>query len=215
METPRKFPKQARSAGTVRAIVEAFAHIFTRVGPSGVNTNLVAKKAGVSIGSLYQYFPNKQALLIAAIKHLAEERLRRLAQIRDTLDGKSLETVLDEMIDVAVDLRVRDQAFDRVVIENLSHFRVLETLREVQEDFIVVLSECMARARMPGTPEEHRETSRFLYQAAFSVTLWIGYFEGPDGDPERQSATFGACCWATCAHERSLEREHGFAAHTS
>lgn len=186
METPRKIPKQARSADTVRAIVEAFTHIFGSLGPSAANTNLVAKKAGVSIGSLYQYFPNKRTLLVAAIRHLANDRLRRLELIRDTLEGKSLQTVLDEMIDVAVDLRVRDQRFEQVVIENLSHFRVLETLREVQEDFIVVLSECMVRARMPGTLEEHRETARFLYQAAFSLTLWIGYFEGPNADPERQ-----------------------------
>jgi AcrR family transcriptional regulator len=132
------------------------------------------------------YFPNKRALLVAAIRHLANDRLRRLEQIRDTLEGKSLEAVLDEMIDVAVDLRVRDQRFEKVVIENLSHFRVLETLREVEENFIVVLSECMASVRMPGTLEEHRVTARFLYQAAFSITLWIGYFDGPDADPSGQ-----------------------------
>jgi AcrR family transcriptional regulator len=186
MDSPRKIPKQERSAGTVRAIVEAFTHIFARLGPSAANTNLVAKKAGVSIGSLYQYFPDKRALLVAALRRLAQERLRRLELIRDTLEGKSLEGVLDEMIDVAVDLRVRDQRFEQVVIENLSHFRVLETLREVQEDFIVVLSECMTRARMPGTPEEHHETARFLYQATFSLTLWIGYFDGPNADAELQ-----------------------------
>ncbi len=151
-----------------------------------MNTNLVAKKAGVSIGSLYQYFPNKRALLVAAVRHLADDRLRRLEQIRDALEGKSLETVIDEMIDVAVDLRVRDQGFERVLIENLSHFRVLETLREVQEQFIVVLSDCMSRVHLPGTPEEHRDAARFLYQATFSLTLWIGYFEGPNVDPERQ-----------------------------
>ena len=82
--------------------------------------------------------------------------------------------------------RVRDQRFEQVVIENLSHFRVLETLRDVQEDFIIVLTECMAGARMPGTPAEHRETARFLYQAAFSLTLWIGYFDGPNADPDQQ-----------------------------
>jgi AcrR family transcriptional regulator len=186
METPRKIPKQERSAGTVRAIVDAFTHIFARLGPSAANTNLVAKKAGVSIGSLYQYFPNKRALLVAAMRQLADDRLRRLELIRDTLEGKSLETVLDEMVDVAVDLRLRDQRFEQVVIENLSHFRVLETLREVEEQFVVVLSECMARVRMPGTPTEQRETARFLYHTAFSVTLWIGYFVGPNANTERQ-----------------------------
>jgi AcrR family transcriptional regulator len=185
MDHPRKIPKQERSASTVRAIVDAFTHIFARLGPSAANTNLVAKKAGVSIGSLYQYFPNKRALLVAAIRALADDRLRRLEQIRDTLAGKSLETVLDEMIDVAVDLRFRDQRFEQVLIENLSHFRVLETLREVEEQFVVVVVDCMARIGLGGTPDEHREKARFLYHAAFSVTLWSGYFEGPTADPER------------------------------
>lgn len=186
METPRKIPKQERSVGTVRAIVEAFTHIFARLGPSAANTNRVAREAGVSIGSLYQYFPNKRALLSAALRHLAQDRLRRLELIRDTIEGKSVETVLDEMVDVAVDLRVRDQRFEKVLIENLSQFSVLETLREIQDQFIVVVAECMERARMPGTPVEHQEMARFLYHATFSVTLWIGYFEGPNADPAWQ-----------------------------
>jgi hypothetical protein len=85
-----------------------------------------------------------------------------------------------------VDLRIRDRSFDKALIENLSHYRVLETLREVQDDFVAVLVECMARLRLPGTPEEQRESARFLYHAAFSLTLWIGYFEGPNADPNLQ-----------------------------
>ncbi len=65
--TPRKSPRQTRAEGTVAAIVEAAAHILERRGFEGFNTNAVAEKAGVSIGSLYQYFPNKDALLSALI----------------------------------------------------------------------------------------------------------------------------------------------------
>ena len=66
--TPRKMPVQKRSAETVAAIVEAAARILETNGFEGFNTNAVAEKAGVSIGSLYQYFPGKNALLRAIIE---------------------------------------------------------------------------------------------------------------------------------------------------
>lgn len=60
---PRKKPRQARAEATVAAIVEAAAHILAAEGLAGLNTNAVAKRAGVSIGSLYQYYPTKEAIL--------------------------------------------------------------------------------------------------------------------------------------------------------
>jgi AcrR family transcriptional regulator len=64
----RKTPSQKRSADTVAVIVEAAARILERDSFEGFNTNAIAEKAGVSIGSLYQYFPSKNALLSALIE---------------------------------------------------------------------------------------------------------------------------------------------------
>nr|WP_145720534.1 TetR/AcrR family transcriptional regulator [Mesorhizobium tianshanense] len=61
----RKQPRQARSIATVEAIIEAGAHILSELGWAGFTTNKVAEVAGVSIGSLYQYFPDKLALVEA------------------------------------------------------------------------------------------------------------------------------------------------------
>ncbi|AZO01469.1 TetR/AcrR family transcriptional regulator [Mesorhizobium sp. M9A.F.Ca.ET.002.03.1.2] len=61
----RKQPRQQRSIATVEAIIEAGAHILSELGWAGFNTNKVAEAAGVSIGSLYQYFPDKLALVEA------------------------------------------------------------------------------------------------------------------------------------------------------
>lgn len=63
--TPRKAPRQARSRALVEAIIEATARIFEREGAAACTTNAVAEIAGVSIGSLYQYFPNRHALTAA------------------------------------------------------------------------------------------------------------------------------------------------------
>src|SRR5271168_5411173 len=64
----RKAQGQARSKETVNVILEASARILEADGLRGFNTNAVADKAGVSVGSLYQYFPNKDAILLALIK---------------------------------------------------------------------------------------------------------------------------------------------------
>ena len=72
-KTARKLPGQARSRSTVDAIVEAAAHILVRKGYEAFTTNRVAEHAGVSIGSLYQYFPNKEALLSELMRRHTEE----------------------------------------------------------------------------------------------------------------------------------------------
>ena len=62
----RRRPRQARSRATWEAIVEAASQILERRGPTALNTNAVAERAGVSIGTLYQYFADKRAILVAA-----------------------------------------------------------------------------------------------------------------------------------------------------
>lgn len=71
---PRKKPRQQRSQEMVSAILEATARVLREGGADAVSTNRVAKVAGVSVGSLYQYFPNKDALIQAlAVEHSREQ----------------------------------------------------------------------------------------------------------------------------------------------
>src|SRR3712207_891853 len=65
---PRKTPQQARSAATVEAICTATIQVLLADGPTRLTTTRVAERAGVSIGTMYQYYPNKQALLFAILE---------------------------------------------------------------------------------------------------------------------------------------------------
>jgi len=76
---PRKSPRQSRSVATVHAIFEATLQVLRSDGPARLNTTRVARRAGVSVGTLYQYFPNKQALLFAALE-------RHLAMLADAIE---------------------------------------------------------------------------------------------------------------------------------
>lgn len=88
----RKKPRQARARVTCAAIVEAAARILSEEGAARLTTNRIAERAGVSVGSLYQYFPNRHAerpglanaLSALAASALPREELRRLAALRTT-----------------------------------------------------------------------------------------------------------------------------------
>jgi AcrR family transcriptional regulator len=83
--TKRRIPRQTRSADTVATILEAAAQILEAGGLAAFTTNAVAERAGVSIGTLYQYFANKNLVLVA----LAQQEMKRgLADVARALqDG--------------------------------------------------------------------------------------------------------------------------------
>src|SRR4051794_25032294 len=91
---PRKVASQERSRATVDALVEATARILVKEGFDKASTNRIADKAGVSVGSLYQYFPSKEALVAAVIE-------RHQGQIIQTVGGE-LAQVLDAPLEAAV-----------------------------------------------------------------------------------------------------------------
>lgn len=98
---PRKRPRQARSRALVDAILEGAARVVDREGLAAT-TNRIAVEAGVSIGSLYQYFPNKEALLLALAERHLEQTFARLQHAAAEADGEALEPWLRALIDVAV-----------------------------------------------------------------------------------------------------------------
>ncbi len=98
----RKRPRQMRSAATVEAIIEAAARILEVSGLEAFNTNAVAEKAGVSIGSLYQYFPAKEALLAALIRRKRTELIADIEREKALAGAHDLSRVLDGFIRAAL-----------------------------------------------------------------------------------------------------------------
>jgi AcrR family transcriptional regulator len=78
---PRKAPRQSRSQATVEVILEAATRVLAKESLAGFNTNRVAEVAGISIGSLYQYFPNKAALIAALIERTQNSLIHRIEAI--------------------------------------------------------------------------------------------------------------------------------------
>src|SRR5690348_5825698 len=81
----RKLPQQARSSRLVADILEAAAQVLVREGARRFTTARVAERAGISVGSLYQYFPNKEAILF----RLQTEEWRQTGRlVQDLLEDR-------------------------------------------------------------------------------------------------------------------------------
>ncbi len=121
--SPRKRPRQRRSIETVDAIVEAAARVFAERGYAGGSTNRIALTAGVSIGSLYEYFPNKGSILVAvAERHLG----RMIADVERLLERaqagcEPLEPLLRRFVLAMLEVHERDPALHHVVFAEAPH----------------------------------------------------------------------------------------------
>jgi AcrR family transcriptional regulator len=103
LSTPRKSPSQERSKRTVERILDAAAHIFHEHGYSCATTNDIADEADVSIGSLYQYFPNKDALLVALTQRHIESTTTELTNLLIKLPSDAeLGTILRTVVNFLV-----------------------------------------------------------------------------------------------------------------
>src|SRR5579875_670754 len=102
-QTRRRSPSQERSIGMVRSLLDATAQVLTDVGLDGLSTNKVAKQANVAVGTIYQYFPNKEALLDALIADRME-RLGDLARTRmAALQSQSFPAAAEAMLRAVID----------------------------------------------------------------------------------------------------------------
>src|ERR1700677_1880174 len=117
----RKLPGQRRARLTVDAILDAVVRILKREGIKAVTTNRVAKVAGVSIGSIYQYFPDKQALFIALhARHI--EQIDRLVESKLVENAKSsLEELMRAVIGAMVDALIPDPELYRALATEVPH----------------------------------------------------------------------------------------------
>jgi AcrR family transcriptional regulator len=105
---PRKSPVQARSAASVNAILEATIQVLLQVGKERLTTTRVASRAGVSVGTLYQYFPNKSALLQAALKRHLDAVTEAVELICKEQEGETLRNMATALITAFLHAKMRN-----------------------------------------------------------------------------------------------------------
>jgi AcrR family transcriptional regulator len=97
--SPRKKPRQARAAFTLDAIFEATIQLLVSHGMHRITTTKVAERAGVSVGTLYQYFPHKEALVYALNQRYLERLATRIEGTCRTRQGRPIGEMVEALID--------------------------------------------------------------------------------------------------------------------
>jgi AcrR family transcriptional regulator len=93
LDSKRRMPRQMLARASVELIFEATARILQRGGRAALNTNAIAEHAGISIGTLYQYFPHKEAIMVAMARRLLEsDRLAVMKALSGALDAPGART---------------------------------------------------------------------------------------------------------------------------
>ncbi|MHC8391655.1 TetR/AcrR family transcriptional regulator [Pseudomonas sp. MDT2-39-1] len=127
---PRKIPSQARSRATVDAIIQAATYILTKVGWEGLTTNAIAERAGVNIGSLYQFFPNKEAVIAELQRRHAVATRADLLEALEVLPHQpSLRGALTLIVEMIVNEHRVAPAVHKAIHEELPR-----TVRHLPED---------------------------------------------------------------------------------
>jgi AcrR family transcriptional regulator len=104
---PRKTPVQARSTATVEAIYEATIQVLLSEGADRLTTTRVAERAGVSVGTLYQYYPNKQSLLFAVLEGHMNKVAEAVEAACERARGRPMAEVVQDVVEAFVDAKMK------------------------------------------------------------------------------------------------------------
>jgi AcrR family transcriptional regulator len=144
---PRKFALQKRSRVTVNALLEATARILVREGFDKASTNRIAEVAGVSVGSLYQYFPSKEALVAALIDRHNQEVVQAIqGELAEAVD-LPIEQAVHKIVALAVKAHRIDPKLHRVLAEQIPRVGRLEKVETFNRQNYALLAAYLERHR--------------------------------------------------------------------
>jgi AcrR family transcriptional regulator len=132
---PRKAASQERSRATVDALIEATARLLVREGFDKASTNRIAQEAGVSVGSLYQYYPSKEALVAAVIDRHNQELMEVVRAALAEVAALPVEKAVRKLVAVAIDAHRIAPKLHRVLAEQIPRTGRLEKVATFNREY--------------------------------------------------------------------------------
>jgi AcrR family transcriptional regulator len=129
--SPRKSASQKRSRLTVDTLLQATARVLVKDGYDRASTNRIAHVAGVSIGSLYQYFPSKEALVAAVIDRQTQEVMRLAGDALIKVAMQPVEEAIRQLVKLGIDTHRVNPKLHRVLTEQVPRVGRLENVQAI------------------------------------------------------------------------------------
>ncbi len=190
-ENPVRKPRQARAKLTRESLIDAATQVLRDQGYDAFNTNHVAERAGVSIGSLYQYFPHKQALIEAiVVRHvtlLAGAVAAGLAQARTLPIGDAM----DLLVQATINVYASDLDLHRVVHEQIPQQQAEAAVIDTLNQLIRWLTELLAAHHQELRAMNHAVAAHMVVHLIKDTTCRITL--GTLGAASVQAATQELC----------------------
>jgi AcrR family transcriptional regulator len=180
--TPRKAPTQDRSKATVDAIMQATEKVLLEDGWDAANTNRVAEVAGVSIGSLYQYFPSKESLLASLWATLRDDMVGSIAEVMLELGDASLEDATEEIVGTMWAAYAERMPLMKIVVREGPMVDARRKLDRANQDLVGVLRGFVEKYGQRIDPVSSAATAYALAHSIDGVLL-NGVLDRPDELP--------------------------------
>jgi AcrR family transcriptional regulator len=194
----RKTPSQTRALRTVDTLFEAAARVLASEGEAGFTTNKVAQRAGFSIGTLYQYFPSKEAIVVAMVRR---QRARVMRELEATLDRAArgeigAEDALRSYLRQLIDAFGRGQKATRILARLGWQLDAPALIVQAMDDGSERIRDALLRLNDPSLPVPDDATLYVLSRAVMGAVRAAAVEEHPMLDDPRFEDRLVRMVWA-------------------
>jgi len=181
----RKNASQERSKATVDALLAATARVLVKEGYDHASTNKIAEAAGVSIGSLYQYFPSKEALVAAVIENHINGMIEIVRASAARVALLPIEAAAQELVGVMIEAHRVNPKLHRVLVEQIPRMGKMEHVEAV-DDEAIGLVRAYLEAHRDELGVEDLDMAAFLAVGAVEAMTHVAVLRRPEllSDPK-------------------------------
>lgn len=176
---PRRGPSQERSQQTVDAVFEAMLQVLERHDTSDPTMQAIADRAGVSVGSMYQYFPSKRALTSALIGFHLRKKMGELRRAIDAAKGLEPEAAAAHLVEAILDDKRRHSKVERALLRSFIRVGDLATLTEYDAQMVGMVRELL-EALGSGVRSTDLSLAAFIVSNALRTAVLLSIADAPD-----------------------------------